>query len=85
MDVFFYLFTSPFLHQIVRNIFVLTMSDKPLWLEFLFTLEYFFRYGFWVANISNVSKYIKKMEVRLTVKILRFRCEMLSLPNAIRI
>ena len=37
---------------------IFNYSINPLWLEFSFTLEYFFRYDFWVANISNVGKNI---------------------------
>ena len=61
------------------------LNINPLWLEFSFTLEYFFKCRFWVANISNVGKNIKKVEVYLTVQILGFCRKMLSLPNSSRI
>ena len=68
-----------FCHSIKQNLI------NPLWLEFSFTLEYFFKCRFWVANISNVGKNIKKVEVCLTVQILGFCRKMLSLPNSSRI
>ena len=69
----------------VINYRIRKFDQTPLWLEFSLTLEKYFRYGFWVANISNVGKNIFKNEICLTVQILRFRHEMLSLPNSIRI